>query len=338
MEGIPTLVYISCDEPGFTRSRHGRGFMYKDEKGDKITDQGTLERIKKLVVPPQWKKVWICPDPRGYLQCTGYDAEGRKQYLYHSDWSAYRQEEKFARMLSFGKKLPQISQAYIKDMRRRGWPKRKVQALIVALLDEYYFRIGNRQYARKNNSYGITTIRRKHIQKDTKTLNLRYKAKSGKMRQVKISNPLVAKKIKELSELPGHEVFRYRDEEGNYLCLDSKDVNGYLHEVTGEDFTAKDFRTWGGSKLAIEHYEATLQEMRENPRLKFEPTLVKKVALQLGNTQAVCRKYYIHPRILKYLEEQAPAPLASFIHGNIAMNDALDEYENYLIYLLKKVG
>lgn len=337
MSVIPNLVFISCDEPGISRKRRGRGFVYLDEKNNRVTDKALIDRFKALAIPPQWDNVWICPNEKGYLQCTGYDAVGRKQYLYHSDWVAYRQEEKFSSLLSFGEKLPQISQAYTKDLRLKGWPKRKTQALIVALIDNYYIRIGNQQYTRQNNSYGITTIRRKHIEEEAKSINLCFKAKSGKLRQIKIDNKSIAKKIKELSELPGYEVFRYKDEEGNYQCIDSRDVNTYLSEVTGDEFTAKYFRTWGGSKLALEHYEETISALKTNPRLKFETTLVKKVASVLGNTLTVCRKYYIHPKLLQYLEKQAPKPLNTFIHGNINVYKELDEYENYLVYLLKKL-
>ncbi|MDX1628641.1 MAG: DNA topoisomerase IB [Fulvivirga sp.] len=300
----PKLIYYTDEKPGYTRHKWGRGFIYKDEQGNKIKDEITLKRIKGLVIPPVWENVWICPDETGHLQCTGEDLKRRKQYIYHPLWMEYVQENKFSRLQQFGYKLPLIRKKIETDLEEEDWSKRKVLALVVHILDEYYLRIGNQYYADKNQTYGLTTLRRKHIEETSEILKLNYKAKSNKQREIEIDDPLLTDLIKEMSDLPGYEIFRYKDENSKWHNIDSNDVNLYIKDMVKENFTAKDFRTWGGTKLAVSFYDRANEKIKNNKRLEFIPTLVKLVAAELGNTPATCRDYYIHPEILEWLSLQ----------------------------------
>ncbi|MEX2336333.1 MAG: DNA topoisomerase IB [Fulvivirga sp.] len=295
----PKLLYVSDDEPGFIRQRWGRGFIYRDLEGKRVTDEKLIRRIKKLVIHPMWNHVWICTKEKGHLQVTGQDLKGRKQYLYHPEWSQYRQETKYNKLVEFGRKLPVIRKRLMEHIELRGWPKERILALIVMILDEHYIRIGNKHYEHENQTYGLTTMRRKHLSQKNGKLFLSYKAKSGKYREVQVHSKKLVRLIKKISELPGYEIFKYQDEMKNSHPLDSNDVNRYLEEISGEYFTAKNFRTWGGTVLAIDHYEAVMKAVKENPRLNLETNLVKRVAETLGNTVATCRAYYIHPKVLE---------------------------------------
>ncbi|UII24128.1 DNA topoisomerase IB [Fulvivirga ligni] len=295
------IHYISDDCQGFTRKKRGKGFEYFDCDGDKITNTSAIERIEELVIPPMWKDVWICQEENGHLQVTGYDEKGRKQYIYHTKWTEYQQKNKFSRLKEFGEKLPLIRKKIEEDINKKGWPKEKILALIVMMLDEYYIRIGNKRYEHENKTYGLTTLRRKHITEKDGHLVIGFKAKSGKQREIDITDKKLIKLIKKTSELPGYEIFKYLDGEKKSHRLDSHDVNEYLVDITGEYFTAKDFRTWGGTVLAIENIDEARKEIEENPRKKLETALVKKVSSVLGNTVAVCREYYIHPKVMDVL-------------------------------------
>lgn len=297
------LIYVGEEFPGFLRKKIGEQFAYFDKKGQEITKVKVLERIQQLVIPPMWEDVWICKNVKGHLQVTGYDARGRKQYIYHPDWTSFRQDSKYGKLEKIGKKLPQIRTAVEKDIRKKGWPREKILALIVMMLDEYFIRIGNKFYERENKTYGLTTLRRKHIVEENGKLYLSYKAKSGKHRKIKVESRQLTNLIKKMSELPGHEVFKYQDSSGSYHRVQSNDVNQYLLEISGESFTAKDFRTWGGTVLAVDHYEASLETVKEFPSRKLDVTIVKNVAEVLGNTVKVCRQYYIHPKVMQVLLE-----------------------------------
>lgn len=297
------LVYVEEDFPGFLRKKLGERFVYFDRKGEKVIKKKVLERIQLLVIPPMWQDVWICKNAKGHLQATGIDARGRKQYLYHPDWVSFRQNFKYGRLEEFGKKLPQIRAAVESDLRKRGWIREKILALVVMMLDEYYIRIGNKFYERENKTYGLTTLRRKHIVEENGEFHLQYKAKSGKERKIKVESKRLIKLIKKMSELPGHEIFKYQDRDGVCHTLRSSDVNHYLMDISGQAFTAKDFRTWGGTVLALDHYDESLAIVNDFPGRKLEPTIIKKVAEVLGNTVAVCRKYYVHPVVMQVLLE-----------------------------------
>jgi DNA topoisomerase-1 len=248
-----------------------------------------------------WKDVWICEDEHGHLQATGFDDKGRKQYLYHPDWVKYRQQHKFDRLKDFGKGLLKIRHAVEKDLEREGWDKRKALALTVKMLDEHYLRVGRKEYTKSNQSYGLTTLRRKHINKSGKSLELVYQAKSGKERRVMIRDKELKKLIESASELPGYEIFKYLDENGKSQSLLSEDINEYIQQLSGHNFTAKDFRTWGGTVLTVEKITEARQLAEENPRLALDATVVKLVAQELGNTPATCRTYYIHPGVLDFV-------------------------------------
>ncbi|GAA0879893.1 DNA topoisomerase IB [Algoriphagus jejuensis] len=297
------LVYVGEGFPGFVRKKIGKGFAYLDKKGEKIAKKRVLERIEQLVIPPMWRDVWICKNAKGHLQVTGFDARGRKQYIYHPDWTAFRQDSKYGRLEKFGKKLPQIRKAVERDLRKKGWPREKILALTVMMLDEYFIRIGNKYYEHENKTYGLTTLRRKHIVEEDGKLYLHFKAKSGKDRKIKVESRRLINLIKKMSELPGYEIFKYQDSEGTYHRLQSQDVNQYLAEISGEPFTAKDFRTWGGTVSALDHFQESLEIVKEFPNRKLDVTIIKKVAEVLGNTTAVCRKYYIHPKVMQVLLE-----------------------------------
>jgi DNA topoisomerase-1 len=295
------LKHSGDNAPGYLRRRVGRGFAYYDEEGNKITDGETLARIKSLVIPPMWDKVWICPSPDGYIQATGRDKKNRKQYLYHPQWTEYQQQNKFSKLREFAYQLPLIRENISSLLRKHGWPKEKVIALILAILDETYVRIGNRQYYESNGTYGLTTLRRRNMRVNGNSITFNYKAKSNKKREVVIKNRQLIRLIRQCSELRGHEVFRYLDESGNSVPVDSFDVNAFLRELTGENFTSKNFRTWGGTVLAVRKFPVALQKYTESTRLKFTRAIVKEVAVELSNTIAVCEKYYIHPLVLKAL-------------------------------------
>ncbi len=331
MDCPKNLVYVSDEVPGFTRKKRGRGFAYFDADGNKISSAPVLQRIKALVIPPAWKNVWICPLANGHLQSTGIDLKNRKQYIYHPEWVVYRKQNKYEKLASFGKSLPKIREKVEKDMRRQGWPREKVIALIVNLMDKYYFRVGQRKYARENNSYGVTTLRRKHIHPTTGSLVIRYVGKSGKARKVKIHDRSIIKRIKELSELPGYQIFKYQNAQNQLQSIDAADINIYLKEITGDEITAKDFRTWGGTKLSLMYYDQVCSEMQQHKNRKFETSLVRKVSESLGNTLSVCREYYIHPKILQMLQKQ-------YNDGQtrlpLDLDSTRDKVEEYLLEIL----
>jgi DNA topoisomerase-1 len=327
------LVYVGEGHPGFLREKKGDSFVYLDKKGQMLSKKKVLDRIAQLVIPPMWDKVWICKDAKGHLQVTGYDARGRKQYIYHPDWVSYRQTNKYGRLEEFGKKLPQIRIAVERDIRKKGWPREKILALTVMMLDEYYIRIGNRHYERENKTYGLTTLRRKHIVQEDGKLYLHYKAKSGKERKLQVASKRLINLIKKMSELPGYQLFKYQDKDGTFHKLRSRDVNEYLAEISGEFFSAKNFRTWGGTVLALDHYADSLEAVKMSNK-KLEPTIVKKVAEVLGNTVAVCRQYYIHPKVMAVLLDGSVNRFARRKLKGVKDPDQLSENEQTVLKIL----
>ena len=313
------------------RKKWGKGHTYLDESGNKIRSGSILQRIKELAIPPAWRNVWICSLPNGHLQATGIDDKNRKQYLYHLDWTAYRQSAKFDKLYSFNQHLPQIRNTVDRDLRRHHWPKEKVAALVVHLMDRYYFRVGKQIYAQENKSYGVATLRRKHLEIHTDSLVIMYRGKSDKDQRVRITNQPIMRKIRLLSELPGYEIFRY-ETENKIKTIDATDINRYLKEITATTVTAKDFRTWGGSRLAIACYPEVIAELAEKPQRKFETALVRKVAGKLGNTVSVCKEYYIHPLVMETLKEHYLNHDAKQILAN---TQDQEEIEKYLMSLLR---
>ncbi|MBP4142675.1 DNA topoisomerase IB [Flavobacterium sp. P4023] len=299
------------------KRKRGKGYQYFDEEGNKITDTILLSRFRRLIIPPMWSDVYICKWDDGHIQAIGRDAKGRKQYIYHTTFEKAKQEEKFAKMKSFGKALTKFRKKVLEDIAIKEWTKDKILALIILLLDETGIRIGNKQYANQNGTFGLTTLRRKHITFDKNHVVFEYKGKSNQMRHVEVDDAQLAKLIKKSSELPGYEIFRYKDEEGNFHAVDSEDVNEYIRTHMGKGFSSKDFRTWVASRLAVELYPYALEAIGDTKKKKFSNTLIRMVADELGNTPTVCRSYYVHPNIMQKIEEKT---LPNKMHDDFGMN------------------
>ncbi len=297
------LRYVHDNQPGIARRLRGKHFAYVDADGGAVKDEETLARIKSLVIPPAWKDVWICKHPLGHLQATGRDARGRKQYRYHPRWRTHRDDAKYSRMLSFGQALPQIRAAVDAALRKPGLPREKVVATIVYLLEATLMRIGNEEYARENKSFGLTTLRGRHVRLDGSTVQFSFRGKSGVHHALEVHDRRVANIIRKVRDLPGQELFQYEDDEGHPHTIDSADVNEYLQTVTGADYTAKDFRTWAGTVLAavaLQEYEKYDSEVQAK---KNVVQAIEAVAKKLGNTPTICRKCYVHPAVIEsYLD------------------------------------
>jgi DNA topoisomerase I len=290
------LRYVNDQRPGIVRERNDTGFVYRDPSGDTINDRDELARINAIAVPPAWTQVWICPDPNGHIQATGCDARGRKQYRYHTRWRSVRDESKFEHTLVFGRSLPAIRRQVDIDLAKADLPREKVVAAVVRLMERTLARVGNPEYARQNESFGLTTLRNHHIRVKGGTIELDFRAKSGVRHRSIVSDRKLARIVKRIRDLPGSEVFQYIDNDGKRHSIDSGDVNEYLRAVSGQEITAKDFRTWAGTNLAV----LGLHKLNEvKPTKTGSLQVVKQVAKQLGNTPAVCRKCYIHPAVLE---------------------------------------
>lgn len=292
------LRYVHDTEPGITRKKSKDTFHYHAPNGDRITKDGELERIKKLGIPPAYSDVWICPLPNGHLQATGRDARNRKQYRYHAKWGEVRGETKFQHMAEFGAILPNIRTQIEHDMAARTLSRERVLATVVSLMDKCFIRVGNEQYARENESYGLTTLHKDHVDVSGASLNFEFKGKSGKMWNVHLRDKRVAATIKKLEDIEGQDLFQYLDDHGNRHKISSHDVNNYLHDITQKSFTAKDFRTWAATSKAIEllaswPYSNVKKDI--NAHLK---TSIKSIADELGHTPSICRKCYIHPQVI----------------------------------------
>jgi DNA topoisomerase-1 len=297
------LRYVSDAQPGIRRKGAGIGFRYVDAKGNAVNDEAVLARIKSLAIPPAWTEVWISPWANGHIQATGRDARGRKQYRYHPRWRDVRDEAKYERMLNFARALPGIRKTVDAALKQPGLPREKILATIVYLLQATMMRIGNEEYARHNKSFGLTTLRDRHARIDGGEVEFRFRGKSGVQHAVRVDDPRLARIIRASRDLPGQELFQYIDDDGVQRSVDSADVNDYLREITGEDFTAKDFRTWSGTvlaALALQEYEKFDSEAQAK---KNVVRAIESVAERLGNTPAVCRKCYVHPAVIEsYLD------------------------------------
>jgi len=292
------LRYVHDDRPGIRREKKGDTVVYLDAKGERVEDENTLGRIKSLVIPPAWTDVWICPQANGHLQATGRDARGRKQYRYHPKWRTVRDEVKYERMISFGQALPQIRAEVDRGLGLPGLPREKVLATIVYLLEATMMRVGNEEYARSNKSFGLTTLRNRHAKVDGSDVEFSFRGKSGVYHKVKVHDRRLARIIRRSRDLPGQELFRYIDDDGATHSIDSSDVNDYLRSITGEDYTAKDFRTWSGTvlaALALQEFEKFDSEAQAKKNIV---RAIESVAEKLGNTPSVCRKCYVHPIVL----------------------------------------
>ena len=331
------LRYVDDSKPGLRRKRNGKGFRYIDPKGAAVRDPDEIARLKSLAIPPAYTDVWICPHPNGHIQATGRDEKGRKQYRYHPRFREAREASKFHRIMAFAEALPGIRQRIDADMGKRGLPREKVLATVVHLLETTLIRVGNDDYARSNKSYGLTTLRDPHVKIAGSEMRFRFKGKSGKEWSVSMRDRRVAKIVKACQDLPGQELFQYLDEDGERRDVTSSDVNAYLREITGEDFTAKDFRTWAGTvlaALALQEFEAFDNAAKAKKNLR---AAIESVSSRLGNTPTICRKCYIHPQILDcYLEGGMLLQVKEAVEGELKNGlDTLRPEEAAVLSLLR---
>lgn len=297
------LRYVNDGEPGISRRKAGSGFYYLGADKRKVKDVETLRRIRSLAIPPGWREVWICPHARGHLQATGRDARGRKQYRYHHRWREIRDASKYERTIAFGLALPALRARIEEDLSRRGLPREKVLAAVVRLLELSLIRVGNEEYRKENHSFGLTTLRSRHAELKGTKLRFEFRAKGGKHHRVTLRSRRLARVIHQCQELPGQRLFQYVDEEGKRHPLDSDDVNAYIRDATGADFSAKDFRTWAGTVLAALALRELEKVTTQSQAKKNVLRAIENVAERLGNTPAICRKCYIHPGVIEaYME------------------------------------
>lgn len=304
------LRHVSDSGPGIRRRRSGKHFRYVDVDGEPVRNERDLTRIRSLVIPPAWTDVWICPSPRGHIQATGRDAKGRKQYRYHPRWREIRDETKYGRLRAFGEALPCLRERVRADLSRPGLSREKVLATVVRLLETTLIRVGNEEYARHNDSYGLTTLHDDHVDVDGATLRFNFRGKSGKEHEVDVQDRRLASIVKRCRDLPGQELFQYLDTDGQSHTIGSADVNAYLHDVMGEEFTAKDFRTWSGSVLAAQELLRHGPADSETAARHTIVTAIRTVSERLGNTPAICRHCYVHPTVIEAYQDGMLTELA----------------------------
>lgn len=294
---VADLRYINDDEPGIRRLKSGKSFRYVDAAGRPVRDRVTLQRIRNLAVPPAYTDVWICPDPLGHIQATARDARGRKQYRYHARWIAVRDADKFDRLVAFSKTLPRIRARVGADMQGTGLTRNRVLACLVHLLDTTLIRVGNNEYAKQNKSFGLTTLRDRHVVVESGEIRFLFKGKSGKEWNLKLKDRRLARLVKACQDIPGQRLFQYYDENGDRRPVTSGDVNAYIRDVAGAEFSAKDFRTWAGTVLAFHALCEIQSDQDAADRKRRFADAIRQVAGRLGNTPAVCRRCYVHPEV-----------------------------------------
>lgn len=332
------LRYVSDEMPGIRRKRAGKSFSYIGLDGKPIRDPKELQRIKSLGIPPAYTDVWICPLPNGHIQATGRDAKGRKQYRYHQRWREVRDETKYGRMLAFGAALPRIRERVDQDLKLPGLPREKVLATVVRLLGTTLIRVGNDEYAKQNKSFGLTTMRDRHVEVSGATVKFRFRGKSGKNHSITLTDRRLAKIVQRCRDIPGYELFQYIDENGERQTIDSADVNEYLREITGQDFTAKDFRTWAGTVLAtLALQEAEVFESETQAKKQIAQAITS-VAERLGNTPSICRKCYVHPAVIEsYLDGTMIESLQQIVDQQLEdAPERLEPEERAVMRLLKR--
>jgi DNA topoisomerase I len=332
------LVYVSDEEPGIRRRRSSKGFSFRNPDGTPVKDKETLARIKSLAIPPAYTDVWICADPKGHIQATGRDDRGRKQYRYHPRWREVRDSTKYERMLDFGKALPAIRERISADMGKRGLPREKVLATVVHLLENTLIRVGNTTYSKENKSFGLTTLQDRHVEVDGGKMRFQFKGKSGKVWNLQVKDRRIARIVKSCQDVPGQHLFQYLDDEGQRHGVTSQDVNDYLREISGQDFSAKDFRTWAGTVLAaiaLTEFESFDTKAAAKRNLR---DAIERVSSRLGNTPAICRKCYIHPQVLDcYLEGDLVNQLKDQIEEDLRTDlDALKPEEAAVMAFLHR--
>ena len=330
------LRYTSDSQPGIRRTKHGSTFRYHAPNGRRITDPAELARIRALVIPPAWQDVWICTDPRGHIQATGRDARGRKQYRYHARWRQVRDETKYDRMIGFAEKLPRIRQRAARDLARDGMPREKVLATVVRLLEKTLIRVGNGEYARQNRSYGLTTLRDSHVRVAGARVRFAFRGKSGVEHEIDLEDRHLARIVRACRDLPGYELFQYLDETGARQVIGSADVNAYLREVGGEEYTSKDFRTWAGTVHAAEVLRACGPCRSKAEEKRNILRAVESVARRLGNTKAVSRRCYIHPTVFDAYVDGLMTKLR--VVKKSRSRHGLSDAEGAVLSLLRRAG
>ena len=330
-----SLKYVTDGEPGVLRRRAGKSFRYTSN--GKPVSKDTLARIKALAIPPAWNDVWICPDPDGHIQVTGRDQRGRKQYLYHPEWSQSRGEAKFSGLLDFAHALPQLRKQVERDLSLRGPVRERVLALVVWLLDQTMIRVGSSTYAKANRSYGLTTLRNRHVKIAGSTIRFAFKGKSGKEWKLSIVDRRMARAMRTLQDIPGQMLFQYLDDQGSRTSVTSNDVNGYIRQSSGGGFTSKNFRTWGGTVRALTLFAAREAPDTDRAIKRVCNEVIDQVAHHLGNTRTVCRQGYIHPRIVEtWAEGRLPAGIAAI--GKPPRTMRLDPQERLAVAWLQRFG
>ncbi|NJL21218.1 MAG: DNA topoisomerase IB [Leptolyngbyaceae cyanobacterium SM1_3_5] len=333
------LRYVSDDSPGITRkrSRKDDSFVYTNPNGQRVRDRQTLERIQALGIPPAWEQVWICPIENGHLQATGRDAKGRKQYRYHALWRQIRDQTKFTKMIAFSEVLPKLRQRIDHDLSLPGLPKEKVLATVLRLMEMTRIRVGNEEYAKTNNSFGLTTMQDDHVDISGSTVRFQFRGKSGVEHDIEVRDRRLANIIKRCRDIAGQELFQYIDDNGNRQSIDSGDVNEYLQEVTGQDFTAKDFRTWAGTVLAARELHEIGVCASQTEAKKAIVQAIKTVSQHLGNRPATCRKYYVHPTILDcYLDGSLCQMVQQHLDRELAVDPHGLRQEEFAVVMLLK--
>jgi len=301
------LTYVSDLDPGIRRRKAGHGFNYVDAHGKPVTDEPSLDRIRKLAIPPAWTDVWIAPTEHGHIQATGRDVKGRKQYRYHERWREVRDEHKYDRLIAFGRALPRLRKRVARDLARRGLPREKVLAAVIRVMEITLIRVGNEEYAKANKSFGLTTLRDRHAKIGGAEAVFEFRGKSGKVHTTGFHDARLARIVKACQDVPGQRLFQYLDDDGQRHAVESADVNAYIRETLGDDFSAKDFRTWAGTVAAARALISLPECVSDGEARKNVVACVKAVAGVLGNTPAVCRKAYIHPAVLEAYEAGALA-------------------------------
>lgn len=330
------LVYVTDSMPGIYRTGKPGKFHYEDKDGNQITDEVQLDRIRTLVLPPAWTGVWIAAKKNAYLQATGLDAAGRKQYRYHPKWTSRRSDHKYFRLLEFGKSLPMARKRIAKDLRRKEYDEQKVLALCVQVMQKTLIRVGNESYAQLYGSFGLSTLRNKHVKVDGNSLKLKFIGKKGVKQEVAVNDKSLAMMVKKCMEIPGQDLFQYYTEDKEHKGVDSGKINNYIREVTGGDFTAKDFRTWGGTLEALRQLAICSGTVEERPRKKIIVEVLDCVAGKLGNTRAVCKSSYVYPLLLEAFENDQLGKYLKQIHRERPdSQEAMENDEKILMKFLK---
>jgi DNA topoisomerase-1 len=330
---MASLIYINSDSEGITREKRGRKFLYY-EGTKQVRDKKQLERIRRLAIPPSWKNVWICKSFNGHIQATGTDLRGRKQYRYHANWNSLRNETKFHKLYEFGKTLPKLRKKIRSDMKSKDLSREKVLATAINLMDKTYIRIGNNGYEKMNGSYGLTTLKDKHVKFLNGSVFFTFTGKKGIDHSIRLKDRKLANIIKQCRDIPGKDLFQYYDAEGRQHPIDSGMVNAYIKEATSQEFSAKDFRTWAGSLQAVEYFRENPDLAQRNDKKKATVEMISAVSEKLGNTATVCKKYYIHPQLISLCEEGKIT--ADLLKARKKGTESFTQSEDILMCILKK--